>query len=156
MRAGARFTLGVRKLTDLRIDDSEPAATSDKSGRFCFRLVVARFGHSMPPTFGIEDDLALWAFDLMQLNGNDLRAIHLEDRKRRLLHQVHATLLTLVLLALLGAGLVGAFLTDRALRPVRQLARAAEELEAVDLSRRLPAVRRRRSCCRRCRVFADL
>ena len=30
----------------------------------------------------------LWAFDLMQLNGNDLRAVHLEERKRRLGHLI--------------------------------------------------------------------
>jgi bifunctional non-homologous end joining protein LigD len=36
----------------------------------------------------IEDGLMLWAFDLMHLNGYDLRAIHLEDRKRRLGHLV--------------------------------------------------------------------
>ena len=36
----------------------------------------------------IENHLVLWAFDLMHLNGNDLRAVHLEDRKRRLEHLV--------------------------------------------------------------------
>ena len=36
----------------------------------------------------VEDDLVLWAFDLMHHNGNDLRTIHLEDRKRRLGHLV--------------------------------------------------------------------
>jgi bifunctional non-homologous end joining protein LigD len=35
-----------------------------------------------------EDGLVIWAFDLMQLNGNDLRAVHLEDRKRRLGHLI--------------------------------------------------------------------
>jgi bifunctional non-homologous end joining protein LigD len=36
----------------------------------------------------VEDGLVLWAFDLMELNGNDLRRIHLEDRQRRLGHLV--------------------------------------------------------------------
>ena len=49
------------------------------------------------------------------------------------------TLLTLIPLALLIAGLGGAFLSDRALRPVRALGAAAGRIEASDLSRRLPA-----------------
>jgi bifunctional non-homologous end joining protein LigD len=36
----------------------------------------------------IEDDLLLWGFDLMALNGTDLRIVALEDRKRRLGHLI--------------------------------------------------------------------
>jgi bifunctional non-homologous end joining protein LigD len=36
----------------------------------------------------IEDNLVMWAFDLMQLDGNDLRIVSLLDRKRRLGHLV--------------------------------------------------------------------
>ena len=36
----------------------------------------------------IEDELVLWAFDLMTHNGNDLRAVALEDCKRRLGHLI--------------------------------------------------------------------
>ncbi len=48
------------------------------------------------------------------------------------------TLLTLIPLALLIAGLGGAFLTDRALRPVRAITLAAGRIEAANLSERLP------------------
>ena len=41
---------------------------------------------------------------------------------------------------LLIAGIGGAFLTDRALRPVRRIARAASRIEAEDLSHRLPVM----------------
>jgi len=36
----------------------------------------------------VEDDLLLWGFDLMILDGNDLRSVQLEDRKRRLRHLI--------------------------------------------------------------------
>lgn len=52
------------------------------------------------------------------------------------------TMLSLVLVpaALLLAGVGGLFLTNRALRPVRALAHAADNLHADDLSQRLPVV----------------
>ncbi len=49
-----------------------------------------------------------------------------------------ATFLYLIPVVLLVAGLGGAFLTDRALRPVRRIAAAAGRIEAQDLSHRLP------------------
>lgn len=49
-----------------------------------------------------------------------------------------STLLTLVPFGLLAAGLGGAFLTGRALQPVREIAGTAARLGASDLSERLP------------------
>ena len=49
-----------------------------------------------------------------------------------------ATFLYLVPVVLLVAGLGAAFLTDRALRPVRRIAVSASRIEAEDLSHRLP------------------
>lgn len=66
--------------------------------------------------------------------GNSLARIA-EDRARMV-----RTLLTLIPLVLLIAGVGGAFLTDRALRPVRQIAHAAGRIETENLSRRLPVV----------------
>jgi len=54
------------------------------------------------------------------------------------LARLTGTLLTLIPLALLIAGIGGAFLTNRALRPVRELGLAAGRIEASDLSQRLP------------------
>jgi signal transduction histidine kinase len=47
------------------------------------------------------------------------------------------TLLTLVPLALLVAGVFGIFMTDRTLRPVRRITQAAAQIGAEDLSQRL-------------------
>jgi signal transduction histidine kinase len=59
------------------------------------------------------------------------------DLTFRELEGLTRTLLALVPLALLVAGVSGAFLTQRALLPVRAVARAAAEIEAEDLSARL-------------------
>lgn len=55
-----------------------------------------------------------------------------------LLHGLDVALLLLIPVALFATGLSGAYLTGRAMRPVRQIAQAAAEVEASDLSRRLP------------------
>jgi heavy metal sensor kinase len=55
-----------------------------------------------------------------------------------LLRGLDRTLLILIPVALFITSLGGAFLTDRAIRPVRRIARAVSEMEGADLSRRLP------------------
>jgi len=57
---------------------------------------------------------------------------------RAQVHVLERVLLTLSPFALLIAGLGGAFLTNRALKPVRDIAQAAERVEAESLSERLP------------------
>ncbi len=52
--------------------------------------------------------------------------------------QMTRTLLTLIPLALLVTAFGGAFLTGRALRPVREITEAAEQMEASSLAGRLP------------------
>jgi len=56
----------------------------------------------------------------------------------REIDELGSTLLALVPFGLLAAGLGGAFLTGRALRPVREIAGTAARLGASDLSERLP------------------
>jgi signal transduction histidine kinase len=53
---------------------------------------------------------------------------------------VNRTLMALIPVALLLAGVGGALLTDRALRPMRQITRTAEQIGGQDLSRRLQVV----------------
>jgi signal transduction histidine kinase len=60
------------------------------------------------------------------------------DGVQREIDALTSTLLALLPFGLLAAGLGGAFLTDRALRPVREIAGTAARLGAGDLSERLP------------------
>ena len=60
------------------------------------------------------------------------------DGVLREIHALTSTLLALAPFGLLAAGLGGAFLTGRALRPVREIAETAARLGASDLSERLP------------------
>jgi heavy metal sensor kinase len=64
------------------------------------------------------------------------------DGVRREIDGLTSTLLALVPFGLLAAGLGGAFLTGRALQPVREIAGTAARLGASDLSERLPVAGR--------------
>jgi heavy metal sensor kinase len=60
------------------------------------------------------------------------------DEMEQLLRNLDRTLLLLALPALILAGISGAFLTERNLRPVRRISLAASKLGTQDLSLRLP------------------
>jgi len=66
-----------------------------------------------------------------------VQVAHPLTEQERLNHGLVQTLLTLMPLALLVAGMGGAFLTDRAMRPVRRITEEAAQIGAHDLSRRL-------------------
>ncbi|MFN3653183.1 MAG: sensor histidine kinase [Armatimonadota bacterium] len=67
-----------------------------------------------------------------------VQVAHPMGEQQRLVESQLTTLLVLVPLALVVATAGGLLLTSRALRPVRQVTRAAEQIGAEDLSRRLP------------------
>jgi heavy metal sensor kinase len=94
------------------------------SGGTPIRVVSTPIQSAVPGTGGKVDRVLQLAYPL----GGVLRE----------LDELTSTLLALVPLGLLAAGLGGAFLTGRALRPVREIAGTAARLGARDLSERLP------------------
>lgn len=87
-------------------------------------------------------DVRVYSLPVMQ----DGRLIGVAQTGNSLVHvyaeraHMTTTFLSLIPVVLLIAGLGGAFLTDRALRPVRRIAWAANRMEAEDLSQRLPVI----------------
>jgi heavy metal sensor kinase len=66
-----------------------------------------------------------------------VQVAHSMADQKRLLDGLTFTLLLLIPVALVTAGVGGLFLTDRALRPVREITQTAAQISAEDLSRRL-------------------
>lgn len=96
-------------------------------------------------------------FSTVVIDGQPLRVVSVPERRRANISSVvqlaypltdiqrafagtDRALLTLIPLGLLGAGLGGAFLTDRVLRRVRRTTQAAEQMSANDFSKRLPVI----------------
>lgn len=79
-----------------------------------------------------------------------------EDDNREAVAQLGAILATLIPLMLLVASGGGLFLADRALSPVDRITRAAREIEATDLHRRLPVPAANDEIGRLARTLNDL
>jgi len=84
---------------------------------------------------------ALRIFSIPLMRGDEIEGViqvaHPLTEQQRLEEGLERTLLMLIPLALLVAGIGGAFLTDRALRPVKRITAEAARIGAQDLSHRL-------------------
>ena len=103
---------------------------------------AAQGGSLYSTVHGADGDIRVFSAPLTQ-DGRILAVVqcgdglaHLQSEQARM----RRILMTLIPFVLLIAGFGGAFLTDRALRPVRQIAHAANKLEAENLSHRLPVI----------------
>lgn len=88
-----------------------------------------------------DDKLRVYSAPLRDTRGQIQGVVQVPFRLNTIesgLHRLDRTLLTLIPLALVLAGGGGAFLTVRALQPVRQLMDATDRIEAENLSGRLP------------------
>jgi signal transduction histidine kinase len=103
-------------------------------------FILALAGHELYTTLWIEGEqirtfsVPLWNVDEIE---GVLQVAHPLTEQNRLNAGLLRTLLTLIPVALLVAGLGGAFLTERALRPVRHISHTAAQIGAEDLSRRI-------------------
>ncbi len=88
-----------------------------------------------------EDELRVYSTPIKNQQGEIEGVLQLPFRLNDIRLGVAAldrTLLTLIPMALLVAGFGGAFLTARALEPVREITEATDQIEAQNLSGRLP------------------
>lgn len=119
-------------------DHMLPSNSDDPWDEDTFLLSVA--GREQYSTVSLEGEKVrvystpILAGDLVE---GVVQVAHPLTEQERLNDGLARTLLTLIPLALLVAGVGGAFLTDRALRPVRAITHAAAQIGAEDLSRRL-------------------
>ncbi len=121
---------------------SAPANEGDENQPFDDRLFTqSAAGEAGYSTFRVNGtNLRVYSRPLLR-DGRVVGVVqvaHPLTELRSLMNGLAWTMLTLVPLALLGAGFIGAFMTERALRPVRRITSAAEAVGAQDLSRRLP------------------
>lgn len=140
-----------------------PESESDRRGFYRRPRILDLDGHPLVPFSGDEPwDIAAFQLSVagkeiytsINLQGENVRVFstplpgpegpegvvqvaHPLTEQERLNSGLARTLLTLIPLALLVAGVGGVFLTDRALRPVRHITQAAAKISAQDLSQRL-------------------